>query len=314
MKILVLGGCGFIGSHIVDGLLADGHDVRVFGRSAEKARSPLPAVDYRLGDFTDAGRLADSLQDIDIVIHAISSTTPAISNDDPQADIRDNLINTLTLLDLMRRHSLRRIVFLSSGGTVYGNPNILPIPEDAPLHPICSYGVVKVAIEHYLFMYQHLYDIQPVIIRPSNPYGPRHGQAGLQGVITSYLGNLLHGKALTVWGDGSVVRDFIDVRDVARLCVIAASHRATGVFNAGSGEGHSIREVIDSIAAVTGINPECDFREGRNFDVQKVVLDIRKSQSAFGWTPRIPFEQGIREYWSWLQKTGGAHSRRMENA
>lgn len=301
MKVLVLGGCGFIGSHITDALLEGGHHVHIFSRAPESTRASLCTVEYHIGDFSDQGAVDKALEGIDVVIHAISTTVPGTSNNDPANDIRGNLISTVQLLELMRKRDIRRMVYLSSGGTVYGNPERCPVPEDAPLHPISSYGVVKVAIENYLFMYQSLYGIQPTIIRPSNPYGPRQGQTGMQGVITSFLRDILGSKPLTIWGDGTVVRDFVDVRDVASLCAMAVSKPVSGVFNAGSGEGHSIKEIVDILALVTGINPECNFHEGRGFDVRKVVLDVRKSQAVFDWQPCIPLEQGIREYWAWMR-------------
>jgi len=221
MKVLVLGGNGFIGSHVVDQLLAAGHKVRVFDRSAERYRDPIKQVEYRLGRFDDTFQVAEALQGMDAVCHLISTTVPGTSNLDPVADVKNNLINTLNLLEQMRKKGLRRILYLSSGGTVYGNPESSPISENHPLKPISSYGIVKVAIEKYLFMYQQLYGLQPVILRPSNPYGPRQGHAGVQGLIGTLLARAFSGETLEIWGDGSIVRDYMHVSDLARLCVVA---------------------------------------------------------------------------------------------
>ena len=157
MKALVIGGCGFIGSHVVDQLLARNIDVRVFGRRPEAFRAPLPQVDYVTGDLADTSRIFEALSGVDAVIHLASTTVPATSNLDPVADITGNLIATVHLLEVMRSAGVRKIIYLSSGGTVYGVPETFPIAESHPLRPISSYGIVKVAIENYLFMEQRLH-------------------------------------------------------------------------------------------------------------------------------------------------------------
>ncbi len=153
MKVLVIGGSGFIGSHVVDALLKAGHDVRVFGRHPEHFRPALPNVDYRLGDFRDRMALAEALSGIEAVFHLVSTTFPGTANLDPKTDVRDNLISTLELIETMLSLHITRLLFVSSGGTVYGVPEQVPIPETHSLRPINSYGIVKVAIEQYLDMY-----------------------------------------------------------------------------------------------------------------------------------------------------------------
>lgn len=225
MRVLVLGGNGFIGSHVVDELLLAGHDVNIFDKNSEAWRSPLFSVRYFLGDFSDTSLLAESLQGVDVVIHLISTTIPSTSNLDPIADIQGNLSHTVRLLQLMVSFNIKRIVYLSSGGTVYGVPSISPIPETHALDPICSYGVVKAATEKYLGMFAHLHDLQPTIIRPSNPYGPRQGHQNAQGVIATFMSRILAKKKIYVWGDGTVKRDYFFVTDLAKLCRLAVEKR-----------------------------------------------------------------------------------------
>ncbi len=301
MKVLVLGGNGFIGSHVVDQLLAAGHKVRVFDRSPERYREPLKLVEYRLGRFDDTFQVAEALQGMDAVCHLISTTVPGTSNLDPVADVQNNLVNTLYLLEQMRKKGLRRILYLSSGGTVYGNPESSPISENHPLKPISSYGIVKVAIEKYLFMYQQLYGLQPVILRPSNPYGPRQGHAGVQGLIGTLLARAFSGETLEIWGDGSIVRDYMHVSDLARLCVVALEDNSCGVFNAGSGEGHSINQIIEMIRDLTGSELKVRYEEARSFDVKEVVLDISSAMQQFDWKPEVELSTGIREHMEWLR-------------
>ncbi len=301
MNVLVLGGNGFIGSHLVDELLISGHSVRVFDQFPERYRAPLSNVDYRIGKFCDAFSMAEALHGVDVVYHLISTTVPSTSNLDPVADISDNLITTVVLLDQMNKIGIKRIVFLSSGGTVYGIPKTVPIPEEHSLNPICSYGVVKVAIENYLNMYMELYDLQPTVIRPSNPFGPRQGHDGVQGVISTFLSKALRDEPLTLWGDGSIVRDFLYISDLTKLAVIAGESDHTGVFNAGYGSGVSILSAVDIIAKLTGVTPVISYQPKRPFDIQEVYLDIAKTSSTFNWQPTVSFEQGILNHLQWLK-------------
>lgn len=297
MKVLVLGGCGFIGSHLVDGLLAAGHKVRVFDRSPELYRAPIANVDYRFGDFADAPLLAEALEGMEVIYHLISTTVPSTSNLDPVADVQGNLINTLRLLQLMVQKNIPRIVFLSSGGTVYGIPDFVPIPESHPLRPICSYGVVKVAIENYLQMFHQLHGLEYIVLRASNPYGERQGHAGVQGVIGTFIRKVLAGEPIEIWGDGSVVRDFIYVSDLAELCVLAGQSNVTGTYNVGSGVGYSINEIISTLTSVTGKPMEPIYQLGRSYDVPEVVLDITQAAKVFGWHPNIDLERGLECTW-----------------
>jgi UDP-glucose 4-epimerase len=301
MRVLVIGGNGFIGSHVVDELLGNGCQVRIFDRMMEKFRVPLAGVDYRIYDFKDNVAVAEALVGIDVVVHLLSSTVPRTSNIDPVGDIQDNLIGTVNLLQAMKQEGVSRIVYLSSGGTVYGYPQFDPIPETHPLNPICSYGVVKVAIEKYLLMYKHLYHIRPLILRPSNPYGERQGHTGVQGVIGTFLSNILNGDPVEVWGDGSVVRDFIYIKDLAALCRLAVQKEISGVFNAGMGAGYSIRKVTDVIREVTGMNFELKFREARSYDVLKSVLDTTAVSREFQWKPQVGLNEGVERTFNWLK-------------
>ncbi|BCO09746.1 NAD-dependent dehydratase [Desulfolithobacter dissulfuricans] len=302
MRVLVLGGNGFIGSHVVDHLLAKGVKVRIFDRSKARYRSSLNNVDYRLAPFDDVPALAESLEGIDVVYHFVSTTVPSTSNLDPISDIGGNLVGTVRLLQLMVQKRVRRIVFLSSGGTVYGIPDVVPIPESHPLRPVCSYGVVKIAIENYLHMFGHLHGLEYVILRASNPYGERQGHKGVQGVIGTFAAKVLAGEPIEVWGDGSIVRDFIYIGDLADLCVRAGCTGGSGIVNAGSGIGYSIKDVINVLSKVSSRDVQVCYREGRPFDVPRVVLDITKAREWFDWEPRIDLNAGIGQTWQWLEK------------
>jgi len=230
----------------------------------------------------------------------LSTTVPSTSNLDPIADVNGNLVNSLRLLQLMVQKNIPKIIYLSSGGTVYGIPECVPIPETHPLRPICSYGVVKVAIENYLHMFHELHGLQYVVLRASNPYGERQGHAGVQGVIGTFMQKILAGDQIEIWGDGRVVRDYIYVGDLAELCVIAGRPEKVGVFNAGSGEGTSINELINKLTSVTGMNLTYVNRTGRGYDVPRVVLDIGSTVSNFGWLPSTTLDHGLITTWNWF--------------
>ena len=301
MNVLVLGGNGFIGSHLVDALLLAGHQVRVLDRRSELHRPPLPQVEYRLGNWADTPFLCDALEGIEFVYHLVSTTLPSTSNLDPIADIEGNLVNTLKLLQLMVQKGVVRILFLSSGGTVYGIPSRSPIPETHALQPICSYGVVKVAIEQYLFMFQALHGLKPIIIRASNPYGERQGHDGVQGVINTVLKKIILGENIDIWGDGSVVRDFIHISDLVDLCIKASVRDCVGVLNAGSGIGCSIDQVLRVVMDATQRRITAVFLQGRAYDVPSVVLDISKAADTLGWHPRVSLSDGVAQTWRWMQ-------------
>ncbi len=305
MRVLVIGGCGFIGSHVVDVLVGQHCRVRVLDRRPESFRPPVPGVEYLAGDLSDTALLAEALNGMAAVIHLASTTVPATSNMDPVADITGNLIASVRLLQVMRTVGVRHLVYLSSGGTVYGIPQADPVAEDHPLRPVSSYGVVKVAVENYLHMERHLHGLRYCVLRPSNPYGPRQGHTGLQGVIGTYLWNVLRNEPVEVWGDGSVVRDFIHVRDLAELCVAALHSDRSGIFNAGSGEGSSINRIVDAVCRAAGREVTPVYKPGRAFDVPRVVLDIARARDAFGWAPRIGLMPGIAGTWDWVKAQAG---------
>ena len=299
----MLGGCGFIGSYVVDALYRQGKSVRVFDRQAERFRAPLHGVDYRYGVFSDRMALIDAMAGVDCVVHLVSTTFPGTADLDPRTDVQDNLVGTINLLDSMISLGVRRIVYLSSGGTVYGIPESVPIPETHPLRPINSYGIVKVAIEHYLEMYRRTRGISPVILRASNPYGPRQAHTGVQGVISTFLRRALDVEPIEVWGDGTVLRDFIHVADIADLCAKAVTSDVEGVFNAGSGVGVSVNEIIQLVTEVSGRRIETIYKAGRKLDVPRNVLDVTQAKRVFDWSGQIPLREGIAQTWDWLQSS-----------
>ena len=301
MKYLVLGGKGFIGSHLVKALINDGHSVRVFDRNASESEEMSENIEYISGDFTDIFAIAEALTGIDVVYHLISTTVPSTSNLDMVNDIETNLVSTLRLLKTMVSVGVNKIVFLSSGGTVYGNPKMNPIPETHPLNPICSYGIVKVAIEKYLFLFNQLHGVEYNILRVSNPYGANQQHYGVQGVIPTFLLKALRNEPITIWGDGTIERDYIYINDLVCASVKAGKEMFNDVFNVGSGVLTSINEIINTIEEVSNLKLKLNNLPQRNFDVQSISLDCLYAKTKFDWTPRCGLNEGILENWEWLK-------------
>jgi len=300
MKILAIGGSGFIGHTLVKEMVARGHDVTVLGRRPEPARPLPPSVAYVQGNFDDRALLLTLLDGVDAVAHLASSTVPSTGDKDPIADVQSNLIGTLTLLSAMTETGCKRLLFVSSGGTVYGIPQSIPIEETEPLNPICSYGIVKVGIESYLDLYSRNTGLSHVTIRASNPYGPHHGNMGLQGVIGTFLQRALEEKPIEIWGDGSTIRDYIFVSDLCRLCADAIESTRVGTYNGASGHGTSIQHIVDVVRDVTGRQLDILHRPGRLFDVPTSILGIDKARHDFNWKPTVGLREGVSLTWRWL--------------
>ena len=256
MKCVIFGGGGFIGSTIADRLLKDGHELRIFERprvvpyrefeSSEK-------VEWMTGDFSSTHDVSDAVDGADVVLHLVSTTLPKGSNDDPIYDVQTNVVASLQMLNAMVARKVGRIVFISSGGTVYGNPVYLPIDEKHPTDPLVSYGITKLAIEKYLHLFEHLHGIKAISLRVANPYGERQRIETAQGAVGVFLHRAISGIPLDIWGDGTVTRDYIHVSDVAEAFVQAIDYRgAKRTFNISSGVGVSLNELIGMMEVVLG--------------------------------------------------------------
>jgi UDP-glucose 4-epimerase len=303
MNILVLGGNGFIGSHLVDKLLKEGHTVRVFDKSQEHYRPALPGVDYHSGEFGNRGLLAAALKDIDVVVHLISTTLPKTSNDDPVFDVQSNVIETLFLLEQCIAQQVKKIIFTSSGGTVYGIPQVVPVHEENQTNPICSYGISKLTIEKYLRLFKQLHNLDYVIIRPSNPFGSRQNPFGIQGAIPVFLGKIVRKEPIQIWGDGEVVRDFIYVADLADALYRAIIYNTTSsIFNIGSGKGYSLKALLAIMRTVTGHDFSVSYTASRTYDVPEIYLDITRAANELNWVPNTTLQEGIKHTWDFVNK------------
>lgn len=297
MRLLVLGGTGFIGGAFVERALADGHLVRVLSRHLPGARtngSSTMAAEYVCGDLSDVQILDRVTADVDICLHAASTTVPSSSNNHMERDVTENLIGAIGALRSCVRSGVKRVVFISSGGTVYGRAKDLPIAESAPTEPISAHGIVKLAIEKYSALFGELYGLDYRIARVSNAYGPKQRTASGQGVIAAFIEQMLKGQPLVVMGDGTNVRDFIYIDDAVeallKLCFYNGPHR---IFNVGTGVGTSINEVIASIESIFRKVP-VEYRHSRKFDVPSNVLRCELARRELGWSAITSLAVGLR--------------------
>jgi UDP-glucose 4-epimerase len=300
---LVLGGNGFIGYHLVCALMNSGWQVTVYDRAIRSRFSEWNAQpSYIRGELGNRELVREHLTQTDTVFHLAYTTIPKTSNDDPVYDIQSNVTTTVNMLTECVRANVRRVVFLSSGGTVYGMPKQLPVPESHPTEPICSYGITKLMIERYLFLFRCLYGLSYSIVRPSNPYGEQQNILGEQGAVGVFLGRIARGHPIVIWGDGSVTRDYLYVGDLVRACVMAAQTDIPDLLvNIGSGEELSLNDLLQIIRDTIGVTFAVEYQAGRPFDVLRLALDITRARQVLGWEPTVSMTFGIKRTWNWIR-------------
>lgn len=292
---LVLGGGGFIGSHVARRLAFMGHRVTVADRNPfvqrDDAEYPIASVILELGT-ADWDRL---LEDVDVVHHYVWTSTPASANADPGRDLAINVGTTITLLDALRRRGKGRIVFSSSGGTVYGRIRQSPVPEDHPIAPITAYGTSKATAELYLGLYRDLHGIDCRIARIANPFGSNQNLVSGVGAVTTFIHRALSDEVIEIWGDGNVVRDYIFIDDVARCLTALATVPSTDrfIYNVGSGVGLSLNDILTELEYQFGRKLLVNRTGRRSFDVPVSTLSIDRVKQDLGWAPAFSFRAGV---------------------
>lgn len=298
MHAVVVGASGFIGSHLVEALLAAGYRVSALARRlpglislAAQGNGALTLVPASMGD---GPALRQALAGADLVFHLACDSLPQSSNRDPHAEVEANLQGALKVLEAARLAGVKRLVMLSSGGTVYGLPHQLPIPETHPTDPICAYGITKLAIEKYVALYRRLHGLDGVVLRVANPYGERQRLEGTQGVVSVLMGKALRGDPIQIWGDGSTVRDFLYISDLVKALLAAARYGGEErLFNVGSGQGLSLRQLVGLLEVTLQQSLTVEYRPARCFDVPANVLCIARARRCLGWSPKVPMAEGL---------------------
>jgi len=306
-NILITGGNGFIASHLVDALINLKQGVivlDVYPRPYDK----LPeGVNFMQGNLQDVNIFRRAMEDrrIDLVYHAAWANIHETALKDPVGDLKTNLVASINLLSACRDLGVKRVVFISSGGTVYGLPLKLPVQEDHPKNPINAYGITKLMVEKYLQMYHHLYGLEYTILRPSVPFGPRQNPFHNQGVVTVFIYKALMGEPITIYGDGEVVRDYFYIDDMTRALLATkdiAFDSMNAAFNIGGTIPYTLNELVEKIETVLGKKILRKYEPARKFDVPRLLLDTGLAQSQLNWLPTTSLDEGIIKTAEWLKK------------
>jgi UDP-glucose 4-epimerase len=295
--VAVLGGLGFIGSSLCRALVKAGYNVIVFNR-AESSNSRVRDFEDNIkiirGNIACHNDVINAIRNADTLIHLIHSTVPQASMDDASQDVVNNVASTVNWASRLNQTNVKRIIYVSSGGTVYGNVTDAFISEENPTNPVCSYGITKLMIEKYISMYASMHGIKSLIVRPSNIYGEEPRLDRGQGVIGTFASHALHGEELKIFGTGGVVRDYLFVDDlVSAILGLIRYDGQHSLFNAGCGIGHSVLDILDILRQVLGPLPTIEHLPTRSFDVPSNVLNSNLLKKEVGWQPEVSLKQGI---------------------
>lgn len=303
-RVLITGGSGFLGQNLIRHLSRCGYQTVCLDRYEARFLEECH-TEFIQGDISEDKQLIGFLEGVDIVIHLACTILPQMSNSDPYFDMTTNVGGTLHLLDSAVKNGVKKVIFLSSGGTVYGIPQTIPIREDHPTNPTCSYGISKLTIEKYLRLYRNLYGLNSCAVRLSNPYGPYQRVKSAQGVIPVFCYKALTNQPIEIWGDGSVKRDFIYVEDA--VCAIKKLMEIEGdlpyELNIGSGIAESLNNLLDMISKVTGKELDRRYTPGRAFDVPINILDTTLAQKTLQWKTKISLEEGLEKTVEYIKGT-----------
>ncbi len=295
MRILVTGGAGFIGSHVAHAFVEAGHEVAVIDDLSSGHRENVPPGARLIQADIRSAAAAAAVREFapEIINHHAAQMNVRVSVDDPRFDAEVNVLGLINLVEEGRKAGLRRVVFASSGGTVYGEPEALPCSERHPTRPVCPYGVSKLSGEHYLYYYQRIHGIEYVALRYANVYGPLQDPHGEAGVIAIFSKALLAGRDVTIFGDGLQTRDYVFVADVVRANVAAASTSYQGPVNIGTGKETNVVELFQRIKASVGARGTAMHGPAKDGEVRRSVLDVSFAREVLDWTPRVSLEQGL---------------------
>jgi UDP-glucose 4-epimerase len=294
-KILVTGGAGFIGSHVVDAFIDAGHEVVVVDNlSTGKRANVHPQARFYEVDI----RRVEELEEVfaaerpEAISHQAALANVRASMEDPITYAEVNILGSLALLEMARKYGCRRFIYASTGGAVYGEPEWVPVTEDHPINPLDPYGSSKHAVEHYLYLYQRHYGLSYVSLRYPNVYGPRQDPLGEAGVVAIFTGLMLQGKQPVINGSGEQQRDFVYVGDIARANVLALE-RGAGIYNIGSGIPTDVNTIFAELKAAIGYPGEARHGPAKQGEVFRIYLDARRANQELGWQPTVSVREGL---------------------
>jgi UDP-glucose 4-epimerase len=306
MRILVTGGAGFIGSHMVDALVAQGaHQVSVVDDlSAGKREQVNPAARFYHADIRNDGEVGMIVdrEKPEVMVHLAAQMDVRRSVAEPSFDAEVNIVGFLKLIECARQKGLRRVVFSSTGGAIYGEQETFPCDENHPQRPVSPYGVAKLATEAYLFFYKVQYGIDYAAMRYANVYGPRQDPHGEAGVVAIFCGRILEGKACTIYGDGEQTRDYVYVGDVVRANVAAVNAKVSGAINVGTGVETSVNQLYHTLAAAAGAKMAPTYAPGRPGEQRRSVILPARAAKELGWRPEVALDDGLKRTFDFFRK------------
>ncbi|HUY18411.1 MAG TPA: NAD-dependent epimerase/dehydratase family protein [Candidatus Binataceae bacterium] len=309
MRILVTGGAGFIGSHTVDALIGEGHDLAVIDDlSAGRREQVNPAARFLKADLRDAAAVNEIVarERPETIFHFAAQMDVRRSVAEPSFDATVNLVGFLNLMEAGRRAGLRRVIFSSTGGAIYGEQEAFPCDEDHPLRPVSPYGVAKLATEKYLFFYRAEYGLEYLALRYANVYGPRQDPHGEAGVMAIFCGRMLAGQPVTIFGDGEQTRDYVFVGDIVRANLAALRSNASGAFNIGTGVEASVNRLYQELAAVAGIDSPPLHAPRRAGEQRRSLISPARAAQHLHWRPQVSLAEGLRETFAFFKARAAA--------
>jgi UDP-glucose 4-epimerase len=296
MKVLVTGGAGFIGSHVVDFFIREGHEVVVVDNlHTGKVENLNPRARFYQVDIR-----SPELEEVfakerpEVISHQAALVNVRESMLKPMLYAEVNILGSLNLLELARRYEVKKIIYASTGGAVYGEPEYLPVDEEHPINPLDPYGASKHAVEHYLHLYYLNYGLEYISLRYPNVYGPRQDPFGEAGVVAIFTGQMLRGEQPVINGSGEQERDFLYVEDVARANILALEKEGCGIYNLGWGKGTSVNEIFRLLKELTGYPGKAVHGPPKQGEVFKIRLKADKAKRELGWEPLVPLEEGLK--------------------
>ena len=297
MNVLVTGGAGFIGSHVVDGLLKEGlSPIVVDNLSTGKIENLNPNALFYQQSVEDEEMMERvfMLHKPVYVFHLAAQSSVSVSVRNPVEDARANILGTLVLLQKSVKYGAKKFIFSSTGGAIYGDNVKIPTPETEIPNPISPYGIAKLSVEKYLDFFSKEYGLEYVSLRYSNVYGPRQDPYGEAGVVAIFTNRMLKGEKVTIFGDGEYVRDYVYVDDVVRANILAMEKGKNVVLNIGTGRGTTVNELFKMLKSITGYSDEPEYAPPRKGDVRKSILDCSKAKEILDWEPKVSLEEGLR--------------------
>ena len=302
MKIIVTGGAGFIGSNLADELVEKDHEVVIIDDlSTGFAEYINPKAKFYLADIRDSALMHKifELERPDIINHHAAQMDVRKSVEEPVFDAQCNILGSINLIKESVEHQIKKFIYISTGGAIYGEPNHLPVTEEHPVNPECQYGISKHTVEHYLYLYNLHYGLNYTVLRYPNVFGPRQNPKGEAGVNAIFIHLMLHGKTPTIFGDGEQLRDYVFVKDIVQANLSALENVNNGIYNIGSGVGTSVNQIYRSLQEIIGFKEPPVYAPPRTGEIYKIYLDAAKAKKELDWQPRYTFVEGLKWTVDW---------------